>query len=117
MKLRSDGPKRPGAVDLLRNASMSGTGTTEHGLDVRRRRIRFRAWHRGMREVDLLLGGFADAHGDDLDAGEIAGFEALMDLPDPMVLAWIVGEEPIPDDDNSPILQRIVAFHRRRSAL
>lgn len=93
---------------------MSVSRATELGLDARRRRLRFRAWHRGMREVDLLLGRFADAHAENLDADEVAGFEALMDLPDPLVLAWITGEEVIPEEANSPILQRIVAFNEER---
>jgi antitoxin CptB len=94
---------------------MSGASGTGHDLDIRRKRLRFRAWHRGMREVDLLLGRFADAHADTLDAEEVAGFEDLMDLPDPLVLAWIVGEEPIPDDVDSPILRRILAFNSQRT--
>jgi antitoxin CptB len=89
-------------------------GETDGGtLDIgaRRRRLRFRAWHRGMRELDLLLGRFADATVDDLDEAELAGFEALLGLPDPEVLSWITGECPIPPEDDSAILQRILSFH------
>lgn len=82
-------------------------------LDVgaRRRRLRFRAWHRGLREVDLLLGRFADAMIDDLDETELAGFEALMNVPDPDVLAWLTGEQAIPPEDDTPLLRRILSFH------
>jgi antitoxin CptB len=80
-------------------------------IGARRRRVRFRAWHRGLREVDLLLGRFADATVDDLDEGELADFEALMDVPDPDVLAWITGELAVPPDDDTPLLRRIFAFH------
>lgn len=51
-------------------------------LDLIRRRIRLRAWRRGMREMDLILGGFADARLDTLDGAELAQFEALLDAPD-----------------------------------
>jgi antitoxin CptB len=89
-------------------------GETDGGtLDIgaRRRRLRFRAWHRGMRELDLLLGRFADAVIDDLDETELAGFETLLGLPDPEVLSWIIGECAVPPEDDSPILRRILSFH------
>ena len=68
----------------------------EDDLAVRRKRVRFRAWHRGMREVDLLLGRFADAQLADLGGEELAAFEALLDVPDQDVLAWLTdaGEPP-----------------------
>jgi antitoxin CptB len=80
-------------------------------LDIRRKRLRFRAWHRGMREVDLLLGRFADATIAGLDESELAGFEALLDVPDQLVLAWITGEAAVPDEADSPLLRRLLAFH------
>jgi antitoxin CptB len=89
-------------------------GETDGGeLDIaaRRRRLRFRAWHRGMRELDLLLGRFADVVIDDLDGTDLADFETLLGLPDPEVLAWIVGDCAVPSEDDSPILQRILSFH------
>jgi antitoxin CptB len=80
-------------------------------LDMRRKRLRFRVWHRGMREVDLLLGRFADAYLDELDESELAGFEALLDVPDQQVLAWITGEAVVPVGADSPLLRRLLAFH------
>lgn len=80
-------------------------------LDIRRRRLHFRAWHRGMREVDLLLGRFADATIFALDESELAGFEALLDVPDPEVLAWVIGEADVPAETDSPLVRRLLAFH------
>jgi len=78
---------------------------------LRRRRLKFRAWHRGMQEVDILLGRFADAHVDRLDEAGLAGFEALLDVPDQDILAWISNQaEPEPADD-TPLLRQIIAFH------
>ena len=80
-------------------------------LAVRRRRVRFRAWHRGMREVDLLLGRFADAHLAELGSAELTAFEALLDVPDQDVLAWLTGTGGPPDGAAGPVLRRIYEFH------
>ena len=71
---------------------MSGTTRSSEGLDARRRRLLFRAWHRGMREVDLITGRFADAHIGTLSEAEVDDFERLMDVPEPDLLAWVMGE-------------------------
>ncbi|HZP20500.1 MAG TPA: succinate dehydrogenase assembly factor 2 [Bauldia sp.] len=84
---------------------------TEHSLEVRRKRIRFRAWHRGMREVDLLLGRYADACIEGMDEAGVAGFEALLNVPDPDLLGWITGECAVPPESDGPVLRRIIAFH------
>lgn len=84
-------------------------------LDIRRRRLQFRAWHRGMREVDLLLGRFADATISDLDDGELAGFEVLLEVPDREILSWVTGEAAVPPDANSALIRRLLAFHGTKS--
>jgi antitoxin CptB len=78
--------------------------------EVRRRRIRFRAWHRGTREMDLLMGGFADAELARLSNAELDEFEHLLDLPDPLVFAWLAGMEDVPADEETPVLQKLRAF-------
>jgi len=80
-------------------------------LDLRRRRLRFRTWHRGMREVDLLLGRFADAVLATLDEADLASFETLLEVPDRQVLAWVTGEASVPAEMDSPLLRRLLAFH------
>ena len=84
---------------------------SEDDFAVRRKRLRFRAWHRGMREVDLLLGRFADAHLAELGSDELGAFEALLDVPDPDVLAWLTGTGQPPDGPAAPLLRRVYAFH------
>lgn len=64
----------------------------EHRL----KRLRFRAWHRGTKEADLLIGGFFDAHGARWDDGEIALFEALLEEQDVDIMAWAMGTQPVP---------------------
>jgi antitoxin CptB len=87
----------------------------DNGADsdaLRRRRLRFRVWHRGMREVDLILGRYADARLSELDSGQLDAFEALLETPDQEVLGWVMGEIPIPPASDSPLLRSIIAFHR-----
>ena len=79
--------------------------------DIRRRRIAFRAWHRGMREMDLILGRFADAELADLSTADLDAFEALMEHPDPEVYTWVSGEEAPSPEADTPFLARLRAFH------
>ena len=89
---------------------MSGSTISSEGLDARRRRLLFRAWHRGMREVDLITGRFADAHVATLSETEVDDFERLMDVPEPELLAWIMGATPTPAAHDTPLFRRICAF-------
>ena len=86
---------------------MIGSDLSSAGLDARRRRILFRAWRRGMRELDLAMGHFADAELPAMSAAELDEFERLLDAPDPSVLAWITGEEPVPADHDTPLFARL----------
>jgi len=89
---------------------MNGTNPSGEGLDVRRRRIHFRAWHRGMRETDLILGRFADAQIHTLDEAELDAFEALLEEQDRDVLAWLTGEVPTPERIRSPFFLKLASF-------
>jgi antitoxin CptB len=84
----------------------------EETPDLRRRRLRFRAWHRGMREVDLLLGPFADAEIGALDERALGEFEGLLLTPDQDLYAWIVGASDVPASQDTALLRRIIAFNR-----
>lgn len=81
-------------------------------LSMRRRKLHFRSWHRGMRELDLILGSFADAAIQDLTATEIDQYEQLLDLPDTDLLSWLTGEKPVPEAVEAGIFPRILAFSR-----
>lgn len=80
--------------------------------DIRRRRIRVRAWRRGMREMDLLMGRFVDAQVEALPAEALAELETLLDLPDDAVFRWLSGAEQPPAEHDTSLLRRIIAFHR-----
>ncbi|MGX1097870.1 FAD assembly factor SdhE [Amorphus sp. MBR-141] len=90
---------------------MSGTVRSSDGLDVRRKKLLFHAWHRGTREMDLLLGRFADATIGELSDDEIGAFEALMEVPDPDLYAWIAGQADVPANWDDRLLRKIIAFH------
>jgi antitoxin CptB len=65
-------------------------------LDDRLKRLRFRAWHRGTKEADLLVGGFFDTHSAYWGEAEIAWFEAMIAEEDVEIMAWAIGTAPPP---------------------
>lgn len=81
-------------------------------IEARRRRARFRAWHRGMKEMDLLLGGYADAHVASMDGEELVAFEVLMEIVDRDLFKWLTGEEPVPAEHDTPMFRAICAHHK-----
>jgi antitoxin CptB len=91
---------------------MTGTTRSSDGLDVRRRRLLFRAWHRGMREMDLIMGRFADTAIGDFTERELAEFEELIEQPDRELLAWITGEADVPAAHDTPLFRRLRDFNR-----
>ena len=83
---------------------------TSDALDDRRKKLKFRAWRRGFREIDLILGPFADCHLPGLDAQGLDAFEALLDAPDHEVYAWITEAAAAPSDHDTPTLALIRSF-------
>lgn len=65
-------------------------------LDARRRRLRYRASHRGTREADLMIGSFCDRYADGWSVAEIAQFEQLLEETDVDIMAWAIGTAPVP---------------------
>jgi antitoxin CptB len=76
-------------------------------LEVRRRQLGFRAWHRGTREADILVGRFAESYLPNASADEVATFGALLDENDPDIYDWVTGKTALPAD-MSPALQALV---------
>lgn len=79
-------------------------------MDDRRKKLKFRAWRRGFREIDLILGGFAEARLVDLDEAGLDAFEALLDAPDQDVYEWITEASAPPRAHDTPTLALIRAF-------
>lgn len=87
------------------------TEIAAEGLDTRRRKILFRAWHRGTREMDLLLGRFADSELKGLTDAELDDLEALMEAPDRDVFSWLTGEADTPANFDTAVFRRVRDFH------
>ena len=90
---------------------MTGTTRSSANLTERQRRLLFRSWHRGIRETDLLLGRFADAHIADMTDGELDEYERLLEVQDQDIYGWVTGEIAIPPSHHSVLLDRIRVFH------
>ena len=73
-------------------------------LETRLKRLRFRAWHRGTKEADLLIGGFFDRHWQGWGEDEIAWYERLLDEPDVDIMAWAIGAQPTPPAYQGPLM-------------
>ena len=89
---------------------MSGTTISSSDLDIRRRKALYRAWHRGLREVDLILGAFADSEIARLGDAELDLFEKLMDEADGDILKWVTGEKPVPAEHDTAVFARVCAY-------
>jgi antitoxin CptB len=76
--------------------------------EIRERRLRLRSWRRGIREMDLILGGFADARLPELTEAELAQYDALLSENDQDLYAWVSGREEAPEG-HAPILARVAA--------
>ncbi len=88
---------------------MTGSTRSSSGLDDRRKRLLFRCWHRGTREMDLILGRFADAEISNLSDGDMAELERLIDVPDPDLYAALIGDKPLDPEYASALFDRIKA--------
>ncbi len=107
-------PGTSGLLALLKIAAM--TERSSEGLDERRRKLLFRAWRRGVREMDLIVGRFADAHISALDEQGLDDFERVIELPNDLLYALIVGAETIPQTHDTAVLRQLIAFHCKREA-
>lgn len=86
---------------------MTGTTRSSEGLDERRKRLLFRSWHRGTREMDLIMGRFADANIGALTDTELDAFERLTDVPEPELYGWITGDQPVAPEHDTPLFHRL----------
>lgn len=85
--------------------------TTDASAETRRKRLKFRSHHTGMKENDALIGGFADRHLDELSDDEVAWLEALlMENNDIDLYNWMLGKEPLPAHLNHPVMHKLIDF-------
>lgn len=91
---------------------MTGTQISSEGLNARQRKLLFRSWHRGMREMDLILGSFADARIGSLTDDEIDQYERLLEINDTQLLPVLTGEQQAHDLPEPEIIKKIMAFRQ-----
>ena len=72
-------------------------------LDQLRRKLKFRASHRGIKEMDLILGHFAENAVDSMESAELAEFGALLELHDRDLMQWFTGEVEIPMEQRTEL--------------
>lgn len=83
---------------------------------IRLKRIHYRANHRGMRELDMLIGQFADRRVASFTDAEADVFEALLDVQEPDLMAWITGQQPVPAEHDTPLFRQMLAMAGTLSA-
>lgn len=107
------GPTRvsPFLDRLFTGPHSMGTTLSSETLDPRRRKILFRAWHRGTREMDLLMGRYADHALAGLSSTDLDAFEALIEVPDRDLFAWVTGAAPVPANYDTGVFRSLRAFH------
>lgn len=84
-------------------------------MNERKRKLRFRAWRRGFREMDLIMGRFADKYIAKFEPAQLDEFESLLNAPDWDVYAWVLGKSEIPAAHKGPVMDQLIAF--RHAAL
>ncbi len=80
-------------------------------ISIIRKKLRFRSWHRGTREMDLLLGRFADAHLEGMDAEALALYDRFLSNSDPDIYNWVSRAEPVPPAEDNRVVQLLLAFY------
>jgi antitoxin CptB len=104
------------AFGVWMESNMTGSTRSSGGLDERRKRLLFRCWHRGTREMDLILGRFADATIDRLSETELAQLEELIEVPDPDLYAALSSDALLAAKYHTPLFDRVKTFRADRPA-
>ena len=89
---------------------MTGSRLSSDGLDARRKRLLFRCWHRGTKELDLIIGGFADAHLPTLSEAELDQLEQIIEAPEPELYAALTADGPPPQGVFGKVFEKMKAF-------
>ncbi len=79
-------------------------------MDARRRKLLFRANHRGFKEMDMMMGEFAGKHLEQMDEKALDEFERLLDTDDQDVYGWIIGREQEPEMLQGKVMDMLKAF-------
>ena len=100
---------------LALEKAVTGTRISSEGWTTARRRLLFRSWHRGIREMDLVMGRFADAHIATFSDAELDEYETWLEVPDQQIFAWVTGAQQPPPQFDTALFRRLRDFHLRRA--
>src|SRR5277367_2725261 len=103
------------AVDTTSDLHAPATPDDPEALEALRRKLRFRAWHRGTCEADTLIGGFADQCLTQFTCAELRQFERLLDEDDPPIDDWIFGRQYLPQRHDNAVMEWLRGFCRAYS--
>ena len=82
----------------------------QEDLEIRRKRLRYHSWHRGTKELDLVLGQFAERHLPAMSEAEMNLYEAILDENEHDIYAWLAGREAVPSAHDNHIMRMILDF-------
>lgn len=82
---------------------------TQESTENKRRRLAFRSWHRGTRELDLIMGTFADKELQHMREDELDMYDRILTHPDPDLYNWITGVETVPANFRDGVMEKLIA--------
>ena len=82
----------------------------QEDLETRRKRLHYHSWHRGTKELDLVLGQFAERHLPAMNETEMTLYEAILDENEHDIYAWLAGREAVPAEHDNHIMRMILDF-------
>ncbi|WP_186398744.1 succinate dehydrogenase assembly factor 2 [Stappia sp. P2PMeth1] len=91
------------------------TGSARDDDSARRKRILYRCQHRGMKEMDILLGGYVGEHIATMSEADLATLEVLMDVSDQELFAWMIGHKPVPAEHDTALYRAVAAYRSKSS--
>jgi antitoxin CptB len=96
---------------LTENAAVPPMPIDREAIEGLRRKLGFRAWHRGTSEADLLIGSFADQFLTWFGAEELRQFERLLEEDDPVIDDWITGRQRVPKEHDNRVMRLLRRFY------
>ena len=84
--------------------------TSPPDIETAKKRLLWRATHRGIKEMDLILGGFVSLNLASFTQADVAELERIMEIPDQDMLSWATLQSPVPPEHASALLIRILAY-------
>lgn len=82
--------------------------TIDQNIENKRKQLSFRSWHRGTREMDLIMGSFADKHIDHFTKEEVKLYDEVLQMPDPDLYDWVSGRVQPPSNVMNSVLEKFI---------